>query len=159
MTWAFFSQKTSLGVPSSAILPWLMTTTRLARRASSMKWVTWTRVAPAACRRPITRRMASRPRTSSDAEGSSSTNRRGSRARAPAMQTRWRCPPERRAGSFSAKSCKATRRSSRSTRAAISSRGRPRFSGPNATSSATTLVTIWSSGFWKTRPSSRRARR
>src|SRR3712207_879212 len=32
----------------------------------------------------------------------------------------------------------------------MSSRGRPRFSGPKATSSATRVITIWSSGSWKT---------
>ena len=33
-----------------------------------------------------------------------------------------------------------------------SSRGTPRFSGPKATSSSTTVPTIWLSGFWSTRP-------
>lgn len=37
-----------------------------------------------------------------------------------------------------------------STRLAISGWGTQRFSGPNATSSATMLVTIWSSGCWNT---------
>ena len=55
-----------------------------------MKCVTWTSVVPAAASRPITRRMAERPRTSSSDAGSSSTSTAGSIASAPAMHTRWR---------------------------------------------------------------------
>ncbi len=139
--------------------PRSITITRSASSASSIKCVTCTSVVPAAASRPMTRRIASRPRTSSSDEGSSSTSTCGSMASAPAMHTRCRCPPLMREGSLVARSRSATRRSSRSTRARIWSRGSPRFSGPKATSSATTLVTIWSSGFWNTRPSSRRARR
>ena len=159
MTCAFFSQNTSSGAPSSATRPRSITITRSAASASSIKCVTCTSVVPAAASRPMTRMMASRPRTSSSDDGSSSTSTCGSMASAPAMHTRCRCPPLMRDGSLAAYSVRATRRSSRSTRAAISSRGSPRFSGPKATSSATTLVTIWSSGFWKTSPSARRARR
>ncbi len=44
----------------------------------------------------------------------------------------------------------ATRSSSRATAAPMRAGGHPRFSGPKATSSATRVVTIWSSGFWNT---------
>ena len=124
-----------------------------------MSCVTWTWVTPAAESRSMRRRTAARPRTSSAEEGSSSTSTAGSMASAPAMATRCFCPPESRAGSACAKSPMATRPSSRLTRRAISAGATPRFSGPKATSSSTTLVTIWSSGFWNTSPSERRARR
>ena len=99
MSPAFVPQNTSDGVPSSTMRPAHMTTTRSASSASSMKWVTWTSVAPAAARRPITRMIASRPRTSRSEDGSSSTSTCGSMASAPAMHTRCRCPPLMRDGS------------------------------------------------------------
>ena len=74
MSPVFASQNTSRGAPSSTMRPARMTMTRSASSASSMKWVTWTSVAPAAARRPITRMMASRPRTSRSEDGSSSTS-------------------------------------------------------------------------------------
>ena len=64
-----------------------------------MKCVTWTSVAPAAESLPMTRMIAPRPRTSRSEEGSSNTSTCGSMAKAPAMQTRWRCPPLMRDGS------------------------------------------------------------
>ena len=45
------------------------------------------------------------------------------------------------------------------TRSPISAGATLRFSGPNATSAATVVVTIWSSGFWNTTPIERRALR
>ena len=39
-----------------------------------------------------------------------------------------------------------------STRARISAGGTPRFSNAKATSSSTTVATIWLSGFWNTMP-------
>ena len=94
--------KTSSGVPSRTMCPWSRTITRSASTASSMKWVTCTSVVPALASRPITRRMADRPRTSSSDPGSSSTSTSGSMASAPAMATRCFCPPERREGSAAA---------------------------------------------------------
>ena len=49
-----------------------------------------------------------------------------------------------------------TAASASSTRRRISAVGTPRFSGPKATSSSTTLATIWLSGFWNTMPVRRR---
>ena len=46
--------------------------------------------------------------------------------------------------------------SASSTRWRISGEGTPRFSGAKATSSSTTLATIWLSGFWNTMPTRRR---
>ena len=152
-------EKTSSGVPESATFPLSITMTRSAARASSMKCVTWTCVQPAFCSRAMTCMTPRRPRTSRRAPGSSSTSTAGSIASAPASATRCFCPPESLVGSAFAKSCIATRESSRRTRSPIWSAGTPRFSGPKATSSSTTVVTIWSSGFWNTSPRLRRARR
>ena len=44
-----------------------------------------------------------------------------------------------------------------STRLRMTSRARPRFSGPKATSSSTEVATIWSSGCWNTTPTPSRA--
>jgi hypothetical protein len=50
-----------------------------------------------------------------------------------------------------------TASSARSTRDSISSRSRPRFSGPKATSLPTVAATSWSRGSWKTIPTADRA--
>ena len=70
----------------------------------------------------------------------------------PAIATRCFWPPDNRAGSRSAKAVMPTRLRASSTRRIMSSRGTPRFSSPNATSSATVAPTNWLSGFWKTIP-------
>ena len=73
-------------------------------------------------------------------------------ASAPAIATRCRSPPERVAITRSARWAHPTAPSASSTRLRISSRGSPRFSGPNATSSRTVTPKNCRSGFWKTMP-------
>src|SRR3989442_6523784 len=68
------------------------------------------------------------------------------------MATRCFWPPESRCGSCWRYSAISTTRRASSTRATISAGGSPRFSGPKATSSSTTVATSWLSGFWKTMP-------
>ncbi len=68
------------------------------------------------------------------------------------MATRCFWPPESICGSFRAKPLSPTRSRASSTRRLILCGSSPRFSGPKATSSSTTVATIWLSGFWKTMP-------
>ena len=62
-------------------------------------------------------------------------------------------------GSASRRPSMPTALSASCTRSPISDGATLRFSGPNATSAATVVVTIWSSGFWNTTPIERRALR
>ena len=104
----------------------------------------------------MVRSTSARPMGSSMAVGSSSTMHRGCMAMTPAMATRCFCPPESRWGACSRYSYMPTAFRASSTRRRISSGGTPRFSGAKATSSSTTLATIWLSGFWNTMPTVRR---
>ena len=104
----------------------------------------------------MVRSTSARPMGSSMAVGSSRTMHRGSMAMTPAMAMRCFCPPERRWGACSRYWYMPTAFNASSTRRRISSGGTPRFSGAKATSSSTTLATIWLSGFWKTMPTVRR---
>ena len=63
--------------------------------------------------------------------------------------------PKAGAGARMRRRCISTCSSAQSTRASISVRGMPRFSGPKATSSSTIVATIWLSGCWKTMPTVR----
>ena len=73
-------------------------------------------------------------------------------AKAHAIASRWRPPPERRSGFSDRRSHSPTRRSALSARASTSAAGRRRFSGPNATSSSNVPVTSCASGSWNTIP-------
>ena len=90
------------------------------------------------------------------AVASSSTTHSGAMAITPAMATRCFCPPESRWGAWRVNSDMPTAAKASSTRRRISPVGIPRFSGAKATSSSTTLATIWLSGFWNTMPTRRR---
>ncbi|CAN4008428.1 Helix-turn-helix domain-containing protein, partial [Dysosmobacter welbionis] len=70
----------------------------------------------------------------------------------PAMAIRCFWPPESRWGAWRANSPMPTAARASSTRCRISLLETPRFSGAKATSSSTTLATIWLSGFWNTMP-------
>ena len=93
------------------------------------------------------------------AVGSSSTSIRGCKASVPAMATLCCWPPDRSSGSERASPSIPVRAKASCTLSLMVRAGRPWFSGPNATSSSTTVVTIWSSGFCCTRPMLRRAAR
>ena len=125
---------------------------RPASAASSMKWVIMTMVMPCSWSSLHTRMSAARPRGSSIAVASSSTSVRGRMASTPASASRCFWPPDRLDVSRRSKPESLTSESASFTRARSSSVGTPRFSGPNATSSSTVPATIWSSGFWNTRP-------
>ena len=137
-----------------------MTSRRSASMHSSMWCVMRTTVTPVAARRSaIVRSTSCRPEGSSMAVGSSITRISGCMASTPAMATRCFCPPERRCGALLRNSYIPTRFNTSSTRRRISAGETPRFSGANATSSSTTLATIWLSGFWNTMPTVRRTLR
>ena len=129
-----------------------MTITRSASTISFMSWVTWTMVIPLSFRDLITPSTLFLPRGSRKEVGSSITMYDGFMARTPAMATSCFSPPERVWGALSAQAVMPTRSSECSTRFRISREGRPRFPGPNETSSWTVIPTIWLSGFWKTMP-------
>ena len=90
------------------------------------------------------------------AVASSSTMHSGSMAMTPAMATRCFWPPDSRWGAWVIKAVISTAARASSTRRRISSEATPKFSGAKATSSSTTLATIWLSGFWNTMPTRRR---
>ena len=73
---------------------------------------------------------------------SSSTMQAGSMAMTPAMAMRCFCPPERWWGAWRVNASMPTAFRAAATRAWISAVATPRFSGPKATSSSTTLATI-----------------
>ena len=81
------------------------------------------------------------------AVASSAISTEGSMARMPATATRCFCPPESMWGAESAYLLICTAARADSTRGYISSVGTPMFSSPKATSSLTTVATIWLSGF------------
>ena len=87
--------------------------------------------------------------SSSMAVASSAIITEGSMARIPAIATRCFWPPDSWWGAESANRFIRTAESALSIRGIISSEGIPRFSRPKATSSFTTVATIWLSGFWK----------
>ena len=93
-----------------------------------------------------------RPFGSSMAVGSSNTMHLGSIAITPAIATRCFCPPESLFGEWCLYCNIPTDFKLSSTLCQISSVGTPIFSGPNPTSSSTTLAMIWLSGFWNTIP-------
>src|SRR5688572_31077085 len=153
------SPKIACGEPSSAMRPSDSTMIRSAIAASDMKWVTCTIVVPLPRRRSTTARTSCRPSGSSMAVDSSRTMHRGRIARTPAIATRCFCPPDSWCGARWRSSCASTAASAKSTRLRTSARARPRFSGPNATSSSTSVATIWSSGSWNTTPTTWRIAR
>ena len=70
----------------------------------------------------------------------------------PAIATLCFCPPDNLFGEWWRHSIIPTAFRLSSTLCQISSVGTPRFSGPNPTSSSTTVPMIWLSGFWNTIP-------
>ena len=133
--------KISSGVPSMATRPARKTATRSASAASSIKCVIITMVMPRSCNawhafiRPL------RPRGSSIEDASSRMSTRGSMARVPASATRCFCPPESAWVSWRSKPTRPTPFSASRTRCAIWADSTPRFSGPKATSSSTSVAT------------------
>ncbi|MNU94018.1 hypothetical protein D3C71_839710 [compost metagenome] len=112
---------------SSAIWPSSIRITRSARAtASCTSWVTSSAVKPLLRHRPSMRRCISmRVNASSAPSGSSSSKRRGLCTRARARATRWRWPPDRRAGHSFSRSPRPTRAST-SAAALRCPGGRPR---------------------------------
>ena len=88
--------------------------------------------------------------TGSSEVGSSSMRNPGRIARAPAIATRCFWPGERSSMRREEKGSSPNASSAKPTLDEISSRGSPKFSGPNATSSSTRFMTSWSSGSWNT---------
>ncbi len=77
-------------------------------------------------------------------------------AMTPAMATRCFCPPESRWGACSRTPTCPPPSGRRPPGGGSPPGGTPRFSGAKATSSSTTVATIWLSGFWNTMPTVRR---
>ena len=101
--------------------------------------------------------MASRPRGSRPAVGSSRIRTLGSMAMTPAMATRRFWPPDRSKGDLSSwSSVKPTRAADSRTRRSISSLERPMLPGPKAISLYTVSSNSWYSGYWNTRPTWKR---
>mmetsp|Transcript_2459 Transcript_2459/g.6315 ORF Transcript_2459/g.6315 Transcript_2459/m.6315 type:complete len:222 (+) Transcript_2459:442-1107(+) len=101
------------------------------------------------------RTAASTPRwssTSRNVVSSSSSRMAGLSASAPAMATRWRCPPDSVCVARYMKGSMLTRRSADDTAAATSLSAMSYLPSPNATSAATVGMTTWWSGFWNTNP-------
>ena len=146
----------SCAVPDSsisgilAVLPRALCTIRpLSRRMmrsaltnSSRWWVTRMMVVPCCCNSSRICMMSARPCGSSMAVGSSSTRISGFMASMPAMATRCCWPPLIRVGSASRCPLMSTASSDMAMRISISSCAMARFSGPKATSSSVTVVTI-----------------
>ena len=110
-----------------------MTTMRSTFRAiSSMEWLTRMTVLPFCLWYERSwAKMASRPRGSNPAVGSSRIKTLGSIAMTPAMATRRFCPPESSKGDFSSiSSSMPAKAAARRTRQSISSPSRPMFFGP-----------------------------
>jgi hypothetical protein len=122
----------------------------IASAASSISWVMATMVLPPEWSARSTASTAARPAGSSMAVASSRMSAAGCTASAPAIATRCFCPPERRCGGRARSPTCPTVSSASRTRAFSVSHGTPKFSGPKATSSSTTVATIWASGCWKT---------
>lgn len=96
--------------------------------ASRWSWVTTMVVMPSfCCSWRSSTCMASRSLASSAESGSSSRKRRGDKASARAIATRWRWPPESFATGRSAKPFRWMSFSNSSTRFACSSLARPRM--------------------------------
>ena len=122
-----------------------------------MEWVTITTVVPPSWTPWIKRRSSSRPAGSRPAAGSSSTSVPGLIANTPAMATRRFWPPESSKGDFSRiSSLSPTCESASRTRIFTVSSSRPRLRGPKPTSFSTVSSKSWYSGYWNTRPTSRR---
>ena len=91
---------TSSAAPISTILPRYITATRSAIwRTTARSWAMKMYDSPSRSRRSASRRTISAWMLTSSADtGSSSTSSAGEIARARAMPTRWRCPPENSCG-------------------------------------------------------------
>ena len=137
------------------------TTTRSTRSTqTSTRCSTTTKVAPVRIEHACDARRAPRatPAGSRFAVGSSRSSRPGRIARAPARARRCFCPPESAEVGCGRAAGRARRRRAPRRRARqISSRGTPRFSQPNATSSPTRARITWESGSCSTRPARPRA--
>ena len=70
----------------------------------------------------------------------------------PAIATLCFWPPDNKCGCLSFNSVIPTLAKASLTLSLINLGSIPKFSGPNATSSSTTVATIWLSGFWNTIP-------
>ena len=117
-------------------------------RCSTMTMVT-ARDGRSAARRAANARAAGGSRL---AVGSSRTRIPGRGASAPASASRCCWPPESFVVRRRSSPPRPTSTSASGTRASIASRGQPRLSSPNATSSSTRSITIWLSGSWNTSP-------
>ena len=148
-----FSRMISAAGPSKATRPSRSSTiVRVTNDIAASRLCSTSRMArsPAATTSASAAYTSSMPWASRFAVGSSSTMRGEPIARAPAIASRCRPPPERWSGFTVRRSQSPTRRSASSTRLSTTSSGSRRFSGPNATSSYTLPVTICASGSWNT---------
>ena len=123
------------GAPSSAGRPSRNTTRRSATGASqSASSLATTTPAPRAASARRSRASSARPAPPSAEAGSSRSQRSGASASIAASTVRWSSPPERVAGSRSARCAMPSAASAPSTAARIRSMGQPRLAGAKATS-------------------------
>ena len=121
--------KSSSGPPSKTIRPPAMTTILRALAASAMSCVTWMMPIRARKKPSMRRSISAREEGSSIAVASSKARQVPRIASAPATASLCCCPAERKCGGLWRSAARATAARASSTRLAISSRGRPRFSG------------------------------
>src|SRR3990172_1479024 len=129
------------------------TSTRSARKIASLTlWVTMRIVVAVSCQmRSSSTPKRSRVSASSALKGSSRRRTEGSRARARAMATRWRMPPESWWGRAPANSARPTSASSSRARARRSEADRPASSRGKATLAPASRQGM-SRDSWKTKP-------
>ncbi len=122
-------------------------------QAASTRCSTRTIVAARIARISASRaRKAAAPAGSRLAVGSSSTRIPGSAASTPARASRCCWPPDRSRACRASNPASPTDARASGTRRRIRSSCQPRFSRPNATSSSTRSITIWTAGSWNTSP-------
>ncbi|OUE06488.1 hypothetical protein CMMCAS08_06895 [Clavibacter michiganensis subsp. michiganensis] len=150
-----WSRRTSSGAPSARIPPSAPSTTTRSTRSchTATRCSMTTRVAPLRSTTDSTaRRTSPTPSGSRLAVGSSRRRSPGRIARTPARARRCFWPPESAVVERSRATSSPTASSAARTRIQISSRGTPRFSQPNATSSPTRERITCASGSCSTSP-------
>ena len=142
----------------STIRPSRIRTTRPAAAATLASWVTRTIVWPPPCSRRSSSMTSSPPSESSAPVGSSASSRVGSLARARAIASRWRCPPDSTPGTARALSAMPSRSSRSAARVSAILRLRPAMTAGSATFSSTVMPSSRLKN-WKTSPMWRRRSR
>ncbi len=141
-----------------SICPSRIRTMRPAPAATSALWVTMRIVWPRRCSCRNSSSTSAAPSESSAPVGSSASSSVGRLASARAIATRWRWPPDNRAGSSPARSSMPSRSSSSCALASAACRRVPPTSAASATFSSAVRCSIsWKN--WNTSPTCRRRSR